>query len=561
MEEIVIKKQRQMTLPETFEFCLSSIRHRFVRSLLTLSVVILAVAFFMFLQCTNIFRNSVTGGVEQQILKQRKPLRTLNMLYAKTCTEHDFNMMLVEARKLAGEPERLQKALGVSADEMKQLIDNAYLEMVYLTFFDGLKIGVKKELFLCTAKKPEGKLADDWKCPACGFGEDKCGKLLLASDRLVFLTDGEKYKATLDKMREMGGIQIPDGNERFKAFLDKYKSYDVKRKAAIAVWNKLRNSLKDANLDLSDSKTLRRHLLALDANGKKAWQEKLAKGNYILTDAEVEDVFAYLNATDKIELIQEVLSKEEFRMRWRRVYQNQYGKMDEKMSVLDSGKTARVFQNKDGEMDAAYPCPNPNCAIDKAALAKAGKKLEKANDKCPDCGTQLKMISEEDLQLTAEVFDERQTMRDLEKNLEIDILKDAVELSPEQIYLMCLSFLVCVVGITNAMLMSITERFREIATLKCLGATDSFILVQIVLEALIQGVIGAIAGLILGFIVALIATFFKVGVWVFQTFNWSSIGYAALYSLLAGILLSVISSLFPSTKAARMAPMEAMRVE
>ena len=82
MEDIVIKKQRQMTLPETFDFCLSSIRHRFVRSLLTLSVVILAVAFFMFLQCTNIFRNSVIGGVEQQILKHRKPLRMLNMLYA-----------------------------------------------------------------------------------------------------------------------------------------------------------------------------------------------------------------------------------------------------------------------------------------------------------------------------------------------------------------------------------------------------------------------------------------------------------------------------------------------
>lgn len=608
MEEIVIKKQRQMTLPETFDFCLSSIRHRFMRSLLTLSVVILAVAFFMFLQCTNIFRNSVTGGVEQQILKHRKPLRMLNMLYAKTCTEPDFNMMLVEARKLEGESERLQKALGLSADEMNQLIDNAFSEMTYLTFFDGLKIGVKKELFLCTAKKPEGKQADDWKCPKCGFGEDKCGKLLLAGDRLDFLTDPEKLEQTLEKMREMGGIQIPRGNDLFREFLKNYKNYDNKRKAAIKKWNELRDSLKEEGKDLSDSKTLRRHLLSLDTQGKKAWQEKLAKGNYILTDAEVEEVLTYLNATDKIELIQEVLSKEEYRKRWRRVYQNQYSKMDEKMSVLDSGKTARVFQDGNGNYDAAYPCPNPNCAIVKAgftaktkqltearaqaekALAEAKKgtdkdaiakaeadfnakdalvkkdaeetaKRQKAADRCDECDTQLKMITEEDLRFTAKEFDDRQTMRDLEKSLEIDILKDAVELTPEQIYLMCLSFLVCVVGITNAMLMSITERFREIATLKCLGATDSFILVQIVLEALIQGVIGALAGLLLGFIVALIATTFKVGAWVFQTFNWSSIGYAALYSLLAGILLSVISSLFPSTKAARMAPMEAMRVE
>ena len=183
MEDIVIKKQRQMTLPETFDFCLSSIRHRFVRSLLTLSVVILAVAFFMFLQCTNIFRNSVIGGVEQQILKHRKPLRMLNMLYAKTCTEHDFNMMLVEARKLAGEPERLQKTLGLNADEMKQLIDNAYLEMTYLTFFDGLKIGVKKELFICTAKKPAGKLPDGWKCPDCGEIYRTIGMLKELPDR------------------------------------------------------------------------------------------------------------------------------------------------------------------------------------------------------------------------------------------------------------------------------------------------------------------------------------------------------------------------------------------
>ena len=554
MEDIVIKKQRQMTLPETFDFCLSSIRHRFVRSLLTLSVVILAVAFFMFLQCTNIFRNSVIGGVEQQILKHRKPLRMLNMLYAKTCTEHDFNMMLVEARKLAGEPERLQKTLGLNADEMKQLIDNAYLEMTYLTFFDGLKIGVKKELFICTAKKPAGKLPDGWKCPDCGFGEEKCGKLLLAGDRIVFLTDAKRYQDTLDKMRELGGIQIPDGNTKFRKFLDSYKDYDVKRKTAISIWNKLRESLKVPGMNLSDSKSLRRYLLAKDDDGRKAWQAQLAAGNYILTDSEIADIFAYLNGTDKIEQIQEVLSKEEYRKRWRRAYgQNQYSKMDEKMSVLDARKTASVFK------DAAYPCPNPNCAIDKAKLA--GKVFEKEVDKCPDCRTQLKMISENDLQLAADEFRNRQNLRDLEKNLEIDILKDAVELTPEQIYLMCLSFLVCVVGITNAMLMSITERFREIATLKCLGATDSFILIQIVLEALIQGVIGAIAGLILGFIVALIATTFKVGIWVFQTFNWPSIGYAALYSLLAGILLSVISSLFPSTKAARMAPMEAMRVE
>ena len=50
-------------------------------------------------------------------------------------------------------------------------------------------------------------------------------------------------------------------------------------------------------------------------------------------------------------------------------------------------------------------------------------------------------------------------------------------LSDRQMFLLGVSFVVCMVGIANAMLMAITERFREIATMKCLGATDGFILI------------------------------------------------------------------------------------
>jgi len=149
----------------------------------------------------------------------------------------------------------------------------------------------------------------------------------------------------------------------------------------------------------------------------------------------------------------------------------------------------------------------------------------------------------------------------LELYLEIDIFKESAGFTVSQIYLMALSFLVCVVGITNAMLMSITERFREIATLKCLGATDSFILIQIVLEALIQGVIGSLIGILLGFLVALTASCMQVGFRVFHTFDFTMIGMSVLISLVVGMLLSVLASLYPSYRAARMAPMEAMRVE
>src|SRR5262249_9292677 len=49
------------------------------------------------------------------------------------------------------------------------------------------------------------------------------------------------------------------------------------------------------------------------------------------------------------------------------------------------------------------------------------------------------------------------------------------EAHARQIWLVVMSLVVCTVGISNSMLMSVTERFKEIGTMKCLGALDSFI--------------------------------------------------------------------------------------
>ena len=64
----------------------------------------------------------------------------------------------------------------------------------------------------------------------------------------------------------------------------------------------------------------------------------------------------------------------------------------------------------------------------------------------------------------------------------------------KQTWLISLSLLVCVVGIANAMLMSVTERFREIGTMKCLGALDTFIVKLFLLESTFQGLAGTSAG-------------------------------------------------------------------
>jgi len=133
--------------------------------------------------------------------------------------------------------------------------------------------------------------------------------------------------------------------------------------------------------------------------------------------------------------------------------------------------------------------------------------------------------------------------------------------SPKQRWLVFLSLLVCIVGIVNAQLMSVTERFREIGTMKCLGALDRFIVRLFVLEAGFQGLAGATAGAVLGAAVAIISGLFRFGIGSFSALIWTDILTTMLISILIGIGLSLLGVLYPALLAARMQPVEAMRVD
>lgn len=133
--------------------------------------------------------------------------------------------------------------------------------------------------------------------------------------------------------------------------------------------------------------------------------------------------------------------------------------------------------------------------------------------------------------------------------------------SPKQRWIVFLSLLVCVVGIINAQLMSVTERFREIGTLKCLGALDRFIVRIFVIEAAMQGVAGGIAGGILGMIIAIFTSVLRFGPSSFQYIPWLDVLSTTAISILTGACLSLLGVLYPALVAARMQPVEAMRVE
>ncbi|MCX8156372.1 MAG: FtsX-like permease family protein, partial [Verrucomicrobiae bacterium] len=112
------------------------------------------------------------------------------------------------------------------------------------------------------------------------------------------------------------------------------------------------------------------------------------------------------------------------------------------------------------------------------------------------------------------------------------------------------------IGIMNIMLASINERIREIGIRKAIGATDTSIFIQILIESAVIALVGGIAGLIAaqGF-VKLLASVTPTGNTPVVTF--SAMAIAFTFSLLTGI----VAGLFPAFKAARLEPIRALRLD
>ncbi len=123
-----------------------------------------------------------------------------------------------------------------------------------------------------------------------------------------------------------------------------------------------------------------------------------------------------------------------------------------------------------------------------------------------------------------------------------------------------ISLVVGGVGIMNIMLVSVTERTREIGLRKALGATRGDILSQFLLEAIILTAAGGITGILLGnflsFLVALVLGKILALTWVYSF----SILSAVLGIGVSGIV-GLAFGLYPARQAAKKSPMEALRYE
>ncbi len=117
-----------------------------------------------------------------------------------------------------------------------------------------------------------------------------------------------------------------------------------------------------------------------------------------------------------------------------------------------------------------------------------------------------------------------------------------------------ISLLVGGIGIMNIMLVSVTERTREIGLRKALGATNRDIMLQFLVEAILMSVLGGILGIALGSGIAGLITFFAG--WAVRISAFSVV-LASAFSVLVG----VVFGLWPAHQASQLNPIEALRYE
>ena len=110
------------------------------------------------------------------------------------------------------------------------------------------------------------------------------------------------------------------------------------------------------------------------------------------------------------------------------------------------------------------------------------------------------------------------------------------------------------IGLMNIMLVSVTERTREIGISKAIGAKQQTILTQFLAEAVVISLIGGLIGIVLGVLAGNVVAIISDGSFLFP-YGW------VLVAIITCTAVGLISGLYPAMKAAKLDPIEALRYE
>jgi len=116
------------------------------------------------------------------------------------------------------------------------------------------------------------------------------------------------------------------------------------------------------------------------------------------------------------------------------------------------------------------------------------------------------------------------------------------------------------IGIMNIMLVSVTERTKEIGLRKAVGATNRDIMSQFLLEAVILTLVGGIVGVILGVVISFLASLL-IGQTIGLGWEYSFPYLALVIGLIVSATVGLIFGVYPARQASKKSPIEALRYE
>jgi len=130
-----------------------------------------------------------------------------------------------------------------------------------------------------------------------------------------------------------------------------------------------------------------------------------------------------------------------------------------------------------------------------------------------------------------------------------------------QYWMAIIALLVCGVGIINSMLMSVTERYKEIGTMKCLGATDGNILEIFLIESALLGLLGGVIGSVIGLLAAVLINGLQLGWPVIFQVSMGTYLYNFGLAILVAFGVSIAAAAYPAYVGAKLSPADALRYE
>ncbi|MCI0474750.1 MAG: ABC transporter permease [Anaerolineales bacterium] len=238
-------------------------------------------------------------------------------------------------------------------------------------------------------------------------------------------------------------------------------------------------------------------------------------------------------------------------------------------SIRISGQTFRVigvmeskggtgFMNSDTQV--YVPLTTAMTRLSRAGQYRGGNSVSVINVKITDSSVQDSVI-----QSISEVLRDRHRIQfedDFNITSQQDILNTASQVSGTLTIflggLAAISLIVGGIGIMNIMLVSVTERTREIGLRKAIGARRRDILIQFLTEAMILSLAGGLIGVLFGAIIAQIISGVSVGSTSLRTVvDLDSVLLAIIFSACVGLFFGS----YPANRAARLRPIEALRFE